>query len=57
MPPEHWDWPGEGERLPPILGMEVGFEAPWGEILVVLGWVGLDLPRWRPIGPRSEWLS
>ena len=41
--PEHWGWVGEGVQLPPILGLVVGFEAPWGEFLVVPGWVVLGL--------------
>ena len=27
--------------MPPILGLEVGFDAPWWEVLEVLGWVVL----------------
>ena len=41
MPLERWDWLGEGLRLPPTLGLVVGFEALWVEVLVVPGWVGL----------------
>ena len=48
---ENWDWAREGVRFPPILGLVVGFEAPCGEVLVVLGWVGLD---WQPAEPRFE---
>ena len=55
VPPEHWDWPWEGVQLPPILGLVVGFEAPWGEFLVVPGWVGLDWQHWWPVGPHFEW--
>ena len=43
VPLEHCDWPGEGEWFPPILGLVVGFEAPWGEALEVPGWVVLGL--------------
>ena len=35
-------WLGVGVLLPLILGLAVGFEAPWGEVLAVLGCVGLD---------------
>ena len=52
--PEHWDWPGEGERFPPILGLVVGSEAPWEELLVVPDCVGLEWEHWRPIGPHFE---
>ena len=45
----------EGERLPPILGLAVGFEAPWEEVLVVPDWVGLDWEHWRLVGPHFEW--
>ena len=31
-----------GGWFPPILGLVVSFEAPWEEVLVVLGWVGLE---------------
>ena len=55
MPPEHWDWLREGEQLPPILGLVVGFEAPWEEVLMVLGWVGLDWKQWWLVGSHFEW--
>ena len=40
---ECWEWPGEEWRFPPTLGLVVGFEAPWEEVLVVSGWVVLGL--------------
>ena len=49
------DLVGEGVQLPPILGLVVVFEAPWGEVLVVPGWVGIDWQHWRPVGPHFEW--
>ena len=55
VPPECWDWHREGVRFSPILGLVVGFEAPWGEVLVVPGLVGFDWQHWQPIGPRFEW--
>ena len=55
VPSERWDLVGEGVRFLPILGLVVGFEAPSGEVLVVSGWIGLDLQRWWLVGPCFGW--
>ena len=41
--------------LPPILGLVVGFEAPYEEVLVVPSWVGLGWGHWPPVGHHFEW--
>ena len=43
VPSEHWDGFGEGVQLPPILGLAMVFEAPWGEVLELSGWVVVGL--------------
>ena len=55
VPLECLDWLGEGVWLPPILGLVVGFKAPWEEVLVVPGWVVLGSWHWQPFGPHFEW--
>ena len=55
MPLERWDWLGKGGLLPPILGLVVGFEAPWEEVLGVPSWAGLDWEHWQLVGPHFEW--
>ena len=52
VPLERWDWPGEGEQLPPILGLVVAFESPWKEFLMVPSWVGIDWEHWWFGGPH-----
>ena len=42
--PEWWDWVGKQVQLLPVLGLVMGFGAPWVEVLVVTSWVELGLP-------------